>query len=144
MLRTIALASLTVALTTSANAQQTATTTVPICDETFAMKANCGGIVEITMSKLALQRSSNPEVRKFAQHMIEDHTMVGKQLAEVAAQKRIPLTTTLDPIHVVVEQRLAQLSGSDFDKEFIKQQKAAHMEAIHCFSHEPTRARTPS
>ena len=40
----------------------------------FAEEASAKGIAEIETSKLALEKGSHAEVKKFAQTMIDDHT----------------------------------------------------------------------
>jgi predicted outer membrane protein len=42
-------------------------------DEEFITKAVIGGLAEVEMGKLAKQRASSPNVRKFAGHMVADH-----------------------------------------------------------------------
>src|SRR4051812_5886120 len=43
-------------------------------DQLFAAAAAVGDLAELSTSKLALQRAANPEVRRFAQHLITDHS----------------------------------------------------------------------
>ncbi|MEN3274708.1 MAG: putative rane protein [Massilia sp.] len=87
-------------------------------------------MAEIEMGKLAQSKSQNPEVKTFAQQMIDDHT---KGLAEVqglAQSKGITLPTELDTKHKARATRLSKLSGEKFDREYMKVGGvAAHKEA---------------
>ena len=74
MLRILSFAVLAAALAATAQAQTP--TSVPIGDEHFAMKAYCEGLTEVAKSKLAQQKATDPEVKKFAMHMVKDHTAV--------------------------------------------------------------------
>jgi putative membrane protein len=49
------------------------------------------GHAETAASKLALQKSQNPEVKAFAQRVIEDHAKADARLRAVAAAKRVDL-----------------------------------------------------
>ncbi len=59
--------------------------------------ANClilGNEEEIALSKLALEKAENPQVKEFAQKMINDHQQLSQQLQQFASRKSIKLDTT--------------------------------------------------
>lgn len=89
-------------------------------DNDFAMMAAMGGQAEIQMSQLALQRSTNRDVQKYAQRMIKDHTNNAKDLQKVAARKQITLPTTLSADQMQMMTQLQQASGADFDRLYIQ------------------------
>jgi len=134
MIRSFSFAMLAAALATTAVAQTSPA--VPIGDECFAMKAYASGAVEVAMSRLALERASDANLKKFAEHMIKDHTEVNNKLVELARAKGIALPTTIDAVHSTVLARMAQMSGSDFDKAYSMGQIGAHKEALGLFGHE--------
>jgi predicted outer membrane protein len=77
-------------------------------------------MAEVETGKLALSKSQNPEVKTFAQQMIDDH---GKALTEVqslAQQKGVTLPTELDAKHKAISAKLEKLSGEAFDREYMK------------------------
>jgi predicted outer membrane protein len=43
-------------------------------DKTFATEAAQGGLAEVQLGQLALQKGSSPQVKEFAQRMVTDHT----------------------------------------------------------------------
>lgn len=53
----------------------------------FLTDAAESGHLEIAGSKMALEKSQNAEVKKFAQMMIDDHTKVGQKLEALAKSK---------------------------------------------------------
>jgi len=87
-------------------------------DRLYVMEAAQGGMTEIQMAKLALQRSRSNEVKQYAQQMIQEHTPVNQQLMQLANQKGVPLPTTLSPKYQAAIARLSQFSGRNFDQAY--------------------------
>ncbi len=78
-------------------------------------------IAEITAGKLALTKASNPEVKAYAQRMVDEHT---KSLAEVQAlaqAKGVELPKEPNVKHKAKGAMLEALSGDIFDRTYIKQ-----------------------
>src|SRR5690606_35536503 len=59
--------------------------------QVFVEKASAAGIAEIELAKMALEKSTQTDVREFAQTMIEDHKLTHKQLRELAAAEGLRL-----------------------------------------------------
>lgn len=88
-------------------------------DKTFVMKASEGSMAEIAMSKLALRKSKNDEVKTYAQKMIDDHTMLLNSMKPIADQMGVQPPTKLNPTHQAESARLKSMAGDKFDKEYI-------------------------
>ncbi|MEP7210548.1 MAG: DUF4142 domain-containing protein [Alphaproteobacteria bacterium] len=101
----------------------------------FVNAAGQAGLAEIETSKLALQHSNNPDVKAFAQMMIEDHTKAGEALkAAAAAAALAPPSETLDESHMRRVNDLTQdKPGENFDADYMHLQVDAHGEAIKLF-----------
>jgi len=102
-------------------------------------KADSKGIVdmamvnmaEVEMGKLAQSKSQNPEVKTFAQQMIDDHTKGLQEVQAVAQAKGVTLPTELDAKHKATAAKLEKLSGDAFDREYMKVGGvASHKEAL--------------
>jgi putative membrane protein len=87
-------------------------------DRLYVTEAAQGGMAEVEMARLALQRSRNNEIRQYAQHMIREHTPVNQQLMQLANRKRITAPTTIGPKYQAAIARLSQFSGRDFDQAY--------------------------
>jgi len=86
-------------------------------------------LAEIEAGKLAAQKATNADVKKFAQQMVDDH---GKQLQELrtlAQAKKIELPSAADAKHKRALEKLQTLSGADFDRRYMRMQVAAHRKA---------------
>jgi putative membrane protein len=102
-------------------------------DRAFIRQAITGGLAEIQMGQLALQKSSNDNVKKFAQMMIDDHTTMNNQLHPVADSMGMMMVKGLDKADQVEYDKLKALSGSDFDKAYITDMVKGHRAVQHAF-----------
>lgn len=108
-------------------------------DQLFAAAASSAGLSEVAMARIAAQRAGSDEVRLFAQRMIGDHTKANQELMALAGQKGIALPNTL-PVSAQAElDSLGGLSGEDFDKCYIHNQLAGHIQAVGLFEAESER-----
>jgi putative membrane protein len=101
--------------------------------ETFMSEAAAGGIAEIELSTLAKSKAQDAEVKKFAQQMIQDHSNANTELKQLAGKKNITLPTELDPMHKGRKEKLASLSGADFDSEYVQTMVADHEKSVALF-----------
>ena len=97
----------------------------------FVTAAATSDMYEVTAGKIALQRAQLPDVKAFAQKMVDAHTMTTQKLKGILASNNINVTP---PAHVDNRRQgmLDDLRGAkaaDFDHRYITQQVAAHKEA---------------
>lgn len=95
-------------------------------DNNFVMQAAAGGVGEVSLGELAERKTSNPAVRQFARHMIDEHTTANRELIALAGRKGVTPPTTLDPGRVNVNRQLSELGGADFDRQYMAQQVQDH------------------
>jgi len=139
MIRTLALAALAVVLAgPMARAQATAGSS-SVNDSLFAEAAAVSGVAEVSLSELGLKRATDPELKKFSQQMIDEHTKMNHDLTSLCAQKRIALPRTVDVRAQFCAQSLAGTSREHFDRCYAKAQLTAHMEAVSAFEAEAER-----
>ncbi|MDD4616982.1 MAG: DUF4142 domain-containing protein [Alphaproteobacteria bacterium] len=101
----------------------------------FVRDASVGNLFEIMSSEMAVQRSQNPQVREFAQRMVDEHTAVGNQLKAITSAPNSGLPqpeTSLDANHQKMMDALSQ--AADFDKQYVDQQATAHDSTIALFT----------
>jgi len=75
-------------------------------------------LAEIKTGQLALERSQNPQIRQFAQRMVDDHTQLQAQLTELARTKEVQLPQQPDAKQRELSDRLAKLQGEEFDSTY--------------------------
>src|SRR4051812_9684826 len=99
---------------------------VSSADKTFATEAAHGGLAEVQLGQLALQKASSPQVKGFAQRMVTDHTQANQDLMQLAKSENLTLPTQLDPKHKSEMERLSALSGNAFDAAYMQQMVQDH------------------
>ncbi len=90
------------------------------------------GEAEVRLGRLAQDRASNPEVRAFAEMMVRDHTKAGDELKQIASRHNLRMDekTGDHGDHNDLQERLAKLSGVEFDREYIDAMVDDHEKAI--------------
>jgi len=127
------------AVNSVANAVNSATTPGP---EAFMKDAAQGGMAEVQLGKLAEQKSKDPEIKKFGQMMVTDHTAAGNDLKALATKKNFTLPTDIGS-HKSTYDKLNGLSGADFDKAYVDEMVSDHEEDVEAFQKEADHATDP-
>ncbi len=105
-------------------------------DTKFAVMAADGGMAEVQISKLALTKSSNPDVTQLAQMMVDDHTKANEALKALAATKNITLPATISDDSQKKYDKLSNESGKTFDKDYTDCMVSDHKSTIDLFKTE--------
>ncbi len=112
-------------------------------DGLFAAAASAAGLCEVASARLAAERGSSDEVKRFATQMMNDHTKANQELMGLAVASRMALPNTPPITGRAEEAALSGLSGEKFDKCYIKGQLAAHIQAVGLFEAEAERGQDP-
>ena len=88
---------------------------------------------EIKLAELAKQKSSNEDIKEYADVVIASHTDALKELSDRTGQDRTPQTTTVSLDTEGHAKYLSPLSGAKFDQEFIALMIADHKSAASAF-----------
>jgi putative membrane protein len=105
-------------------------------DKEFVAKSAEGSMAEIAMSKLALKKSKNDEVKTFAQKMIDDHTTLISNMKPFADQMGVKPPSKLKKEHQDEMTRLQSMSGDKFDKEYVTAMVGDHHKDLGEFTSE--------
>jgi predicted outer membrane protein len=115
----------------------------------FLSKAMESNMAEVRLAEMAASKTQNEQVKDFAQLIIRDHTQAIDQMkklrdarmadsvsskgqADSKPMKNMP-DVQLTPEHQRAADRLASLSGMDFDREFMDMMVRDHRQAIRDF-----------
>lgn len=102
-------------------------------DRGFLTKAAESGYMEIAGGKLALQKSRSPQVKQFAQKMIDDHTKLGEQIQALVKKKGYE-TPTQPSLIQAAKLKALELRDDGFDEAYGDEIGVdAHEDAIELF-----------
>jgi putative membrane protein len=102
-------------------------------DRTFVEKAAAGGMAEVKLAKLAMDKGQAIEVKEFARKMLVDHNKANTELQQLAEKKNLSLPSTIDAKHQREYDKLVKLSGAGFDKEYMRAMTEDHDETVKLF-----------
>jgi putative membrane protein len=105
-------------------------------DRMFVGKAMQGGLAEVQLGQLTLQKSNNPQVKEFAQRMIDDHTKLNEQMKPVAQQLGVTVPDQISKNDRKTIAKLQALSGSAYDQAYIKDMVKDHKQDLNEFQME--------
>ena len=91
--------------------------------------------VDIDAGKLAAERASRPEVKKFGELMVTDHTGVNKAAVELVTKLKVtpqdnPTSQSLKAGGDKNVANLKTLKGAAFDKAYVDQEVAYHQAVL--------------
>jgi putative membrane protein len=118
----------------SAQAPQEQAPQETVADEVFVAQVMRNGRAQIELAKIALTKSERPDVKLFAQRMVDDHTKTNAELAFLAGIKKIILPAE-NPQEVKTPlDTLDGLTGEAFDRAYIKRIVSDHQLAVDTFT----------
>jgi putative membrane protein len=106
---------------------------LPGADHEFVMRAAQDSMAEIEMGQLAQQRGSTQAVKDYGRRLVEEHTAMNNDLKQAAPAEINNMPTDLPAEKKSTIDRLAKLSGAEFDREFLNEAINAHRQAIELF-----------
>ncbi len=127
--------SLAQAASETATTTTTTTTAGTPTDPQIANVVMTANTVDIDAGKLAKSKTKNPEVKKFAEQMIKDHTSVNKDTSKLLGKLKVKTeeSDTSRTLRKEGEATMAKLKGlkeTDFDKAYIDNEVTYHQTVL--------------
>ena len=105
-------------------------------DGEFAVAAADGGLLEVTLGKLAQTKSATPAIQELGKTMELDHSKANDELKALAGQKNITLPDSLSEKSQRMVDDLTKKTGKDFDKAYADMMVDDHQKDIDTFRKE--------
>lgn len=112
-------------------------------DKAFVLAAADGGMLEVMLGKLAIQRATMPKCKDFGKTMVTDHTKVNEELKALAAKKQITIPNELSAAKQQMVDSLSALNGEQFDMLYMNMMIASHEQTIGLFQTESNKGQDP-
>jgi putative membrane protein len=126
-----------------ASTQPGSTTMLAATDVQFINDAAMQGLAEVELGRIALKQSTRPEVKQFAQKMIDEHSKKNEELRQLAQAKGVTIPADLDQKYKAKADQLSKLTGPKFDQKYMKEQVKDHQKAVKRFQTQSTRGMDP-
>jgi putative membrane protein len=91
-----------------------------LSDDDFVRDVALKNIAAVELGRMALARATNPDVKSFAQRMIDDHGAAVNGLKSVVSGQPIEWPVQLDGKHRKIVDELAGEQDGDFDRDYVK------------------------
>ncbi len=102
-------------------------------DQEFVTTATQANLAEIETGRLATERASHPDVKKFGQQMVDDHGKANSELSALARKKGWTVPDHPGDDHHKMAAELAELNGADFDRKYVGMMVKDHVKAVALF-----------
>ena len=89
-------------------------------DDEFVRDVALKNMAAVELARLAVNRATDPNIKTFAQQMIDDHGAAGNNLKSVVAGRPIEWPAQLDDKHRESAEELATKHGVDFDRDYLE------------------------
>jgi putative membrane protein len=99
-------------------------------DTEYLQKSAQGLMAEVKMGDMAQKQAADERVKQFGKRMVDDHGKDLQNLKQLASQKHVTLPDAPSKKQSKEADKLAKLSGADFDKEYVKYEMKDHKEDV--------------
>jgi putative membrane protein len=98
---------------------------------------------EVELGNVAQQNASSEAVKQFGQRMVQDHSKAGKELERLVSKKGIVLSKTVDEDQRTDAVKFSKLSGSNFDRAYMREMVDDHKKTLEEFQRQADSAQDP-
>jgi putative membrane protein len=99
----------------------------------FLMKAAEGSTNEVALSRVAVERAQDPQVREFAQRMITDHEALNMKVKDLAGRKNVDISEAVQKGMEKDVDSLRHKSAANFDQAYLDDMVSGHKDVIELF-----------
>jgi putative membrane protein len=100
-------------------------------------------MTEVKLGELAVQNGTRDDAKEFGRMMVKDHTTIHDDLKALAKQKGVTLPDSLDAKHQGMVDKMASLTGAEFDDAYIAGMVKAHTKDAKVFKGESAATQDP-
>ena len=113
-------------------------------DKDFLKNAAESSAAQVQLGKLAQDKASSDAVKEFGKKMVEAHTQNSEQLKEAATAMKAQFPTEPSRKAKKNEEKLAKLSGADFDRTYAKMAADEQKQVAKQFERESKNGKVPA
>jgi putative membrane protein len=114
-----------------------------VTDKEFVKNVAESSATEVHLGKLAQDKASSDAVKELGKRMVEAHTQTSQQLKQAAAALNVQVPAEPPRKAKKAEDKLAKLSGVDFDRAYAKMAADEQKQAVKQFEREAKSGKVP-
>ena len=95
-------------------------------DGDFVHDVALKNMADVELSRMAVDRATSPDIKAFAQRMVDDHGAIGDKLKSVLSGYPFEWPSQLDDEHREAADELAKKQGGDFDRDYLEGMVEGH------------------
>lgn len=99
-------------------------------DTEYLRKTAQGVMSEVNLGEMAQKQAADDRVKQFGKRMVDDHGKDLQNIRQLAIQKHVVLPDAPNKEQSKEADKLAKLSGADFDKEYVKYEMKDHKDDV--------------
>ena len=99
-----------------------------LSDDEFVRDVALKNMAEVELSRMALDKATDPDIKAFAQRMVDDHGAAGHNLKSVLSGQPIEWPVQLDDKQRKIADELAKKQGANFDRDYVKAMVEGHQD----------------
>jgi putative membrane protein len=117
-------------------AAQLAAAALSNTDKQFMITAARTDMIEAHEGQMAESQANRANVKDFGKLLVQDHTQSYEQLTALSSKAGVSIPKGIDAAKVPALEPLLRLKGDRFDREFTRDEIAAHRRALAAFKRE--------
>jgi putative membrane protein len=112
-------------------------------DKDFVKSVAESSATEVELGKLAQEKASSDAVKDLGKRMVDAHTQTGEQMKKAGAALNMNLTSEPPRKAKKAQDKLAKLSGPDFDRAYAKMAADEEKQAVKQYEREAKNGKAP-
>ncbi len=109
-------------------------------DERFIKEEAAAGVALVKLAELGAEEAKRSDVKAYADKIVADHTKANAELATLAADKGVELTSEPVAKYTDMQDKLEKTVDAEFDKEFLSMIVSGHKKCVKNFEDASTDA----
>lgn len=112
-------------------------------DEDYLVSAHLNSQLQLALGNTAAERTNTPQIRQFAQRVVESNQVIKNNIAELASGANVELAPAMSTQYTTLLDSIQSYSGREFDSAFLNTVIDEHDQDIERFTTLSQRANNP-
>ncbi|GAA3151902.1 DUF4142 domain-containing protein [Nonomuraea salmonea] len=113
-------------------------------DRTWMRAIHQANLTEVQAGRLAQGKATTKPIKQVGQMLVKDHTKLDTKVTRTAEHLGVDLPTSPSPEQHELLNRIREVSGQDFDQDFLAGMIKAHREALNATKTEISKGSAPA